>query len=81
MNTIEILKEHGVFELKNASAELHFDDVGILQGITLRKKRRRRQGEDLKVYAQKSGRVIADYDPSGVLQHITIETVWKRPLA
>lgn len=78
---IETLKQLGVFDLKNSSAELHFDDEGILQEITFRKKRRRREGEELQLYKQKNGRSIADYDNNGIIQHITYETKWRRPLA
>lgn len=79
MDTIDILKREGVLDVKNGSVELHFDDVGILQEITFRKKRRRRSGEDLKILTQKNGRSIADYDNDGVIQHITYETKWRRP--
>lgn len=81
METIKTLKQLGIFELKNASAELHFDDEGILQEITFRKKRRRREGEDLQLFKQKNGRSIADYDSNGIIQHITYETKWRKPLA
>lgn len=78
---IQIMKQEGVFKLKNASVELSFDDVGLLQQMVFKKKRRRRTGEDLMIYMQKSGKAIADYDKDGVIQHITYETKWHRPLA
>lgn len=79
MDSIDILKNQNVFNLKNASAELFFDDEGILQKITFRQRRRRRQGEELYVKNIKNGRAITDYDNDGVLQHITYETEWRRP--
>jgi hypothetical protein len=76
----ELLKL-GVFEIKNGSAELFFDDEGILQQVIYRKKRRRVQGETLNVHGTRSGTVLANYDNDGTLQVITVETSWKRKLA
>lgn len=75
------LKELGVFDIKNGSAELFFDDEGILQQVIYRKKRRRVQGETLNVQGTHSGTVLANYDNDGTLQVLTIETTWKRKLA
>lgn len=75
------LHKLGVFDIKNGSAELFFDDEGILQQIVYRQKRRRVQGESLSVRSTKSGTVLANYDHDGTLQVLTIETSWKRKLA
>lgn len=40
--TIAILMEAGVFEVKNGSAELHFDSLGRLASIDLHQKAFRR---------------------------------------
>lgn len=78
---MEELKGLGVFDIKNGSAELFFDDEGKLQQIIYRKKRRRNQGESLVVQGTHSGTVLANYDHDGTLQVLTIETTWKRKLA
>ena len=78
MTTEDILKQQGIFDLKNGSVELFFDDEGLLQEILFKRKRRRRQGETLQVFT-KNGRAIVDADNDGVIQHITYETRWRRP--
>lgn len=75
------LSKLGVFDIKNGSAELFFDDEGKLQQVIYRQKRRRVQGENLSVHGTKSGTVLANYDHDGTLQVLTIETTWKRKLA
>jgi hypothetical protein len=78
---MEELQKLGVFDIKNGSAELFFDDEGKLQQIVYRKKRRRREGENLVIHGTTSGTVLANYDNDGTLQVITVETTWKRKLA
>jgi len=79
MDITKVLEEQGVLKLKNASAELHFDDEGILQEITFRQKRRRRQGENLTIHQTHNGSATAHYDNDGIIQHIIYETKWRKP--
>lgn len=72
------LQELGVFEIKNGSAELFFDDEGILQQVVYRKNKRKRQGEEFKVLDLKGGKATANYSPDGLLLQVTYETTWKR---
>ena len=62
----------------NGSLELHFDDEGLIQEITIRQKRRRREGESLKIFHVQNGKAIANYDNDGIIQQITYETKWRR---
>lgn len=66
--------------MKDGSVELFFDDLGIVQQIVYRPKRRRRAGEKLEIHSVKNGKVIANYDNDGTLQYIVKETTWKRNL-
>lgn len=79
MDTLDILKEQGILNLKNGSAELFFDDEGLLQKLIIRKRRRKREGEILKIIPPKKGNVIANYNHESLLLHITYETEWCRP--
>lgn len=76
--TLDTLKAQGVFDIKNGSAELFFDDIGILQQIVFKKKKRKEPQHDLKVYTTHNGTAICNYDNDGTLQQITYETKWKR---
>lgn len=74
------LQELGVFDIKSGSAELFFDDEGILQQVVYRKNKRKRQGEEFKVLDLKGGKATANYSPDGLLLQVTYETTWKRSL-
>lgn len=72
------LQELGVFDIKNGSAELFFDDEGVLQQVIYRKNKRKRQGELFKVLDVQGGKAIANYSPDGILLQVTYETTWRR---
>lgn len=74
------LKELGVFDLKDGSVELFFDDVGIVQKIIYRK-RKRRKDDEFEVRSLVKGTAMAEFDANGVLQTVLYETMWKRKLA
>lgn len=76
--TIQILIEQKLFDLKNGSAELHFDDEGLLQEIVFKRKRRKREGESLTIFGVQNGKSLANYDKNGIIQQITYETQWRR---
>lgn len=67
-----------VFNISNGSAELFFDDIGELAEIRCKKKRRRREGETLKVLDMKNGSATAHYNQDGQINSIEYETIWKR---
>lgn len=75
---IDTLFIQNVFFMNNGSAELFFDDECLLQQIKFRKKRRRREGESLKIYNVRNGTAVTQYDKDGTLQQIEYETTWKR---
>lgn len=75
---LKTLVEQKVLELRNGSAELFFDDVGILQEIVFRTKRRRRTGELLNVKGLTTGTALADYK-DGIIEQVRYETKWRRP--
>lgn len=77
-NIIDTLVRKGVFDIKSGSAELFFDDIGELQEIRYRNKRRRKTEENLKIYDIKNGHAKLSYDPHGILMQIDYETVWKK---
>lgn len=72
------LKKLGVFDVKDGSVELFFDDVGIVQKIIYRKRKRRRDGEVFEVRSLTKGSAVAEFDKDGVLQTVVYETFWKR---
>lgn len=76
---IKTLEEQGVFNIKNGSVELFFDDEGILREMIFKKKRRKRPDEDLKIFSVTNGKSVVDYDKYGIIQQITYQTQWKRP--
>jgi hypothetical protein len=78
---LDILSVQGVFTLTNGSAELHFDDEGLVQEIWIKRKRRRRHGESLTVRPIKNGNVVASFNPDAEIAHITVETKWIRKFA
>lgn len=77
-NIIDTLVRKGVFDIKNGSAEIFFDDIGELQEIRYRNKRRRKTAETLKIFDIKNGTTKLSYDPQGILMQIDYETVWKK---
>lgn len=74
------LQELGVFDVRNGSAELFFDDEGIIQQIVYRKNKRKREGEEFQVLGVKGGKATANYHPDGTLLQVTYETTWRRKL-
>lgn len=78
MNQIEKQIFDEVMSTRDGSVELFFDDVGIVQQIVYRRKRRKREGESIQVFNIRNGTAIANFDNDGNLQKIVYETVWKR---
>lgn len=78
--TLDTLVSEGVLGLRNGSAELFFDDVGILQEIVLKKKKRKEPGRELQILHTTRTRAALDYDGQGVLQQIEYTTKWRRTL-
>lgn len=80
MDTINLLKEKGVLDVKDGSVEIFFDDVGVIQELIFRMKKVRRD-QPLEVRAGphvKKGKAFAFFDPNGVLQKVIYETFWRR---
>lgn len=77
-DTLDTLEAQGILDIRNGSAELFFDDIGLIQQIIFRKKKRKEPHKDLKVYNQNNGTAILNYDNDGTLQQIVYETRWKR---
>lgn len=75
------LQNLGVFDVKNGSVELFFDDEGILQQIIYRKNHRKREGEDFSIRPISMGKITANYGPNDTLAQVIYETTWKRKLA
>lgn len=75
------LEQLGVLDIKNGSAELFFDDEGVLQQIIYRKNHRRREGEPFEIRALSMGKITANYGPNDTLAQVIYETTWKRKLA
>lgn len=75
---IEKIELDKINNLRDASVELFIDDVGIVQQIIYKKKRKKREGETIQVLGIKNGKAIASFDPDGNLGIIIYETVWKR---
>lgn len=74
---IQTLQDQGVFNIRNGSAEVFFDDVGQVQKIMYRIKKVRRD-LPLEVREIKRGTAIAHFDGAGVMQKVIYETEWKR---
>lgn len=72
------LQELGAFDIKDGSVELFFDDVGIVQKIVYRRRKRRRDGEVFEVRSLEKGSATAEFDKDGILQTVVYETFWKR---
>lgn len=77
MDTIQLLKDHGVLDMKDGSVELFFDDVGKVQQIIYRVKKVKRD-TPLVVREIKRGTAIAHFDGEGIMQKVIYETFWKR---
>lgn len=78
--TLDTLYQEGVLGLRNGSAELFFDDIGLLQEIVLKKKKRKEPGRELQILHTTRTRAALDYDGQGVLQQIEYTTKWRRTL-
>ncbi len=78
---LELLNAQGVLFMKNGSADLHFDDEGLIQEIHFKKRRRKRDGERLQVIPVKRGNVTASFSPDGEIGSLTVETKWIRKFA
>lgn len=77
-DTIKILMETGALSMKNGDAHLFFDDVGLLQEIVFRNKRRRASGESLVLKGLPDfGTATAHYF-QGAIEQVTYETRWRR---
>jgi len=77
--TLDILQQEGVLGLKNGSAELFFDDIGLLQEIVLKRRKRKEAGKELIVIHKIKTNASLDYDGDGTLQQIVYTTKWRRP--
>ncbi len=78
---MDIVVGQGIHTMRDGSAELHFDDEGLLQEICLKQKRRRRAGEQLTILPRQRANITAAFDPQGEIGHLTIETKWIRKFA
>lgn len=78
---LKIALEEGVFDIKNGSAKLYFDDEGLLQRIDFEKNYRKREGEPFTVRPVTGGKAHAHYGHDSVLLQVVYETTWKRKLA
>lgn len=78
--TLNTLAIEGVLDLRNGSAELFFDDVGILQEIILKRRKRKEPNKDLQILHKIKTNASLDYDGEGVLQQIVYTTKWRRKL-
>jgi len=77
--TLDTLLIEGVLTLRNGSAEVFFDDVGIVQKIVIKRQKRKEPGRDLQILHNKNTSVSLEYDGDAVLQKIEYETKWRRP--
>lgn len=77
--TLNTLLQEGVLGLTNGSAELFFDDVGVLQEIVLKRKKRKESGRELQILHTVKTNVSLDYDGDGIRQQIVYTTKWRRP--
>lgn len=78
--TLDTLHSEGVLGLRNGSAEIFFDDIGLIQEIILKRKKRKEPGRDLQILHTQRTRAALDYDGDGVLQQIEYTTKWRRTL-
>lgn len=78
MSTIDTLIITKTLAMKDGSAELFFDDVGLVQQIIFRKKAKKRDGQELEIRPVLSGTATSHFDLFGKLQKIIYETVWRR---
>ena len=78
--TLDTLLSEGVLALRNGSAEIFFDDVGIVQQIIIKRRKRKEEGKDLIVLHTKKTNASLDYDGNGILQQIIYTTKWQRKL-
>ena len=73
---IDTLEERGFFSIRNGSAEIFIDDIGLIQKIISKKRRRRRAGEELKILSVKNGKSITSYDKDVNIGDIVYESTW-----
>lgn len=78
MSNEEILNEKGFFNIKDGSAEVFFDDLGQIQQIIFKNKRRKRVGEKLIVFATNNGSAIQHFDKDGDTTLIEYTHIWRR---
>lgn len=78
---LDILYTQGVLTMKNGSAELAFDDEGLLQEICFKRRRRKRDGEKLQLNPIKFANVTASFNQESEIAYLIIETKWKRRIA
>lgn len=76
---IKDLLEQGFFRTRNGSVEVFFDDISVVQKLVFRRKRRKRENEELKIYKQTNGKATGHYDRHGELMVVEYETEWVRP--
>ena len=72
----QLLKD--IMSTRDGSVELFFDDIGLVQQVIFRRKRKKREGETIEVFSIKNGTAIANFDHEGNLQRVLYETIWKR---
>lgn len=75
---INLLVSKGVFLVRNGSAEIFFDDIGCIQKIMYRLRRRKRKDEDLLILPVSSGKALGHYGKDNELLLIEYETEWTR---
>lgn len=73
MTNIQLLEQYGVLNIKDGSVEVFFDDVGIIQKLIVRERRRKRSGEDFEIRAKANTKVTANYNLEGVLSQVEYE--------
>lgn len=78
--TLDTLLIEKVLGLRNGSAELFFDDVGILQEIVLKKRKRKEPERELQILHSSKTHAELDYDEHGILKQIVYTTKWRRKL-
>lgn len=71
------LETLGVLNVRDGSAEVFFDDVGVVQKVVFRKRKRPREGEPFTIQHSK-GQAVADFDANGELRAVVYETTWRR---
>lgn len=79
VETLDTLLIENVLGLRNGSAELFFDDVGILQEIVLKRRKRKEPDRELKILHSAKTHAELDYDENGILKQIVYTTKWRRP--